>query len=91
MREVVIVLDGTTIANAEQFHQQLADRLAFPSWYGANLDALWDMLEGWIELPVTIIYNSAIPHMEPPEVKTILSLLEEAAETIDGFGFTKSS
>ncbi len=37
-------LYGSMITSKEQLHQLLAERLAFPSYYGHNLDALHDCL-----------------------------------------------
>lgn len=43
---IEIVLDGDAIQDREYLHSWLADRLDFPAWYGANLDALYDCLTG---------------------------------------------
>lgn len=37
-------LDGRSIDSAARLHDALASELGFPSWYGANLDALADCL-----------------------------------------------
>ena len=37
-------LDGGKIATKEELHSALAEQLAFPAWYGRNLDALYDLL-----------------------------------------------
>ena len=39
-----IVIDCTGIDSREAFHRTLSDALCFPSWYGKNLDALYDAL-----------------------------------------------
>ncbi len=39
-----IVVDLTETETREELHRRLADALDFPSWYGGNLDALFDML-----------------------------------------------
>ncbi len=87
MKEITI--HGAAIANAEQLHRQLAEQLAFPEWYGNNLDALWDMLEGWIELPVLIRYEYAVASEAEfqPGIEEVLALLDEASSTIEGFIF----
>jgi ribonuclease inhibitor len=89
MKEIMIY--GEALANAEQLHQQLAKQLSFPAWYGNNLDALWDMLEGWIELPVLIRYECVTaPGAEvQPEIEAVLALLDEASSTIEGFNFER--
>ena len=37
-------LNRETAATREQLHQTLARELQLPEWYGANLDALYDVL-----------------------------------------------
>ena len=37
-----------------ELHYVLQQQLELPAWYGYNADALWDLLTGHIELPLTI-------------------------------------
>jgi ribonuclease inhibitor len=39
-----VTLDGTQIQTKGDFHRRLSQALAFPAWYGNNLDALHDCL-----------------------------------------------
>ena len=39
-----VILDGTGLTTSAQVHELLARELDFPTWYGANLDALYDCL-----------------------------------------------
>lgn len=39
-----IILDGAAVQNKEDLHEQLAQALYFPAWYGRSLDALFDCL-----------------------------------------------
>ena len=39
-----ITIDCRTISDSAQLHDLLARELAFPDWYGHNLDALFDCL-----------------------------------------------
>ena len=50
-----------------------------PEWYGNNLDALWDMLTGFIETPIeiTVIYK--------PENKAAENLKENVLKVIETF------
>lgn len=52
-----VVLDGASFTDQEGLHAMLKDKLALPAYYGANLNALWDCLTGWIEVPVKIIWK----------------------------------
>lgn len=56
MKEVMI--DGKDFKKIEALHQVLKDKLDFPDYYGENLNALWDCLTGWIELPLTLIWRN---------------------------------
>ncbi len=40
----ISVIDGFKISNKEELHAKLARDLSFPSHYGNNLDALYDVL-----------------------------------------------
>ena len=39
-----VVLDLSAVESAEDLHREIARCLAFPAWYGGNLDALHDCL-----------------------------------------------
>ena len=40
----VAVIDGGSVTAMKDVHHLLAEQLAFPEWYGSNLDALHDCL-----------------------------------------------
>lgn len=50
-----IMIDGRDFENIEVLHDVLKDKLDFPNYYGRNLDALWDCLTGWVDLPLTLV------------------------------------
>lgn len=50
-----ILIDGRDFENIEVLHDVLKDKLDFPNYYGRNLDALWDCLTGWVDLPLTLV------------------------------------
>ena len=49
------MIDGRDFENIEVLHDVLKDKLDFPNYYGRNLDALWDCLTGWVDLPLTLV------------------------------------
>ncbi len=53
----IVLLDGEKIKSMKQVHAAFASALAFPEWYGANLDALHDMLTDGVEPVGVIIAN----------------------------------
>lgn len=38
------IIDGGAVTSMAEVHRLLAEQLAFPQWYGNNLDALHDCL-----------------------------------------------
>lgn len=54
MKEVI--LDGRNMTDRESAHCELVRQMGFPSYYGANLDALWDLLTACGEIAVTLTY-----------------------------------
>lgn len=59
--------------------RKIREKLDLPEWYGNNLSALWDMLTGFIETPVsiTVIFK--------PETKAAENLKENVLKIIETF------
>ncbi|MBN3726004.1 barstar family protein [Burkholderia sp. Ac-20379] len=53
---MVVGIDGRQIRSEADFHVAIGKALNFPSYYGKNLDALWDALSANVEWPVRIIW-----------------------------------
>ena len=51
-----IIIDGSSVQTQCEFHSQIAKTLDFPSYYGKNLDALWDCLGDF----TTTIHGEAV-------------------------------
>ena len=52
-----IILDGAQMTDRASLHDLLADKFAFPDYYGRNLDALYDMLSAYpVEVFVTVTH-----------------------------------
>ncbi|WP_079914338.1 barstar family protein [Paenibacillus sp. 32352] len=85
MRE--IILDGRKFDSKDQLHAVLKEALSLPHYYGNNLDALWDCLTGWVELPLTLRWQ----HFQESEKKLgeytglLLQLFQDAEKEIEGF------
>lgn len=52
-------IEGEKIRSEAEFHKEIAAVLDLPGHYGANLDALWDVLTGDVERPVVLIWKNA--------------------------------
>ena len=55
----IAILNGTTIDSRESLHAALAEQLAFPAYYGRNLDALYDLLGESSESVCIILRNAS--------------------------------
>ena len=74
-----VVIDFSKCKYPMDLHNEIRKKLELPEWYGNNLDALWDMLTGFIETPieVTVIYK--------PENKMAENLKESVLKVIETF------
>lgn len=51
-----VILDGNVLADAAKMHEYLKETFEFPSYYGMNLDALYDCLTDLenVEISITL-------------------------------------
>ncbi len=52
-------INGENVSSEVDFHIELSKKLNFPSYYGKNLDALWDILSSDVERPIILIWKNA--------------------------------
>lgn len=52
-----VIIEGKEFYSIDEIHEYLKIQLDFPDYYGMNLDALWDLISGYIHLPIKIIWN----------------------------------
>ena len=56
-----VILDGALITDRAALHDLLAEKFAFPAYYGRNLDALYDLLSAYPErITVTVIHTDRL-------------------------------
>lgn len=56
-----VILDGALMTDRAALHDLLAEKFAFPDYYGRNLDALYDMLSANPEqINVTVIHTEQL-------------------------------
>lgn len=80
------VIDFYEIEDITDFYDCLEKELDLPSFFGKNLDALYDVITGDIELPMELEFiNMDLIQLE--EFEEILDVLTEAAESTEGFSF----
>ena len=82
-----IIIDGLTINSEEELHDFFAKSFSLPYWYGRNLHALWDVLTGMVEMPLTIIWqNSEISKQHIANYEQIITLLKKVELTYKPYG-----
>lgn len=82
-----VIFDFRQIQSMEEFYDQAVDKLHLPDYFGRNLDALYDMLTGHIDIPVTIQFLHLTPS-QLPIFEKLLSTMKDAAIRTEGLTFT---
>ena len=81
-----IYIDFTEIGDYEEFYEQLKEKLELPEFFGDNLDALYDSLTGFVEMPLHIEFvNMGVDQLE--DFEDLLTTLEDADEELEDFSF----
>ena len=86
-----VIINSIEFSNTDELHAVLKDKLELPEYYGANLDALWDCLSTWIELPMIIEwvgYDDSKQKLGEYAEK-LLKTFQEAEKEIEGFRFIR--
>lgn len=72
------IFDFEQINTYDDFYRLAALELNLPDYFGNNLDALWDSLTGYVELPIDIEFiNLSLEQLD--EFEELLLLFEDAA------------
>ena len=82
MNEQVFVFDGSKVYNLEHAHRVLASLLDFPSYYGHNLDAMFDLLStynGMVKIVLVVIFPVDFIFNVGDDARRFLSVLRQAA------------
>lgn len=78
-----VTFDLQHIDDSAAFYRQFARTFEL-SYFGANLDALWDMLTAGIPLPVRITLHHLHQHPQRAELERILAVMQEAEQETGG-------
>ncbi len=85
MKEIYI--DFVNIGDYEDFYTELKSKLELPEHFGDNLDALFDVISGGLEMPLHLEFvNMSVDQLELFE--DLLTTLEDAEDEVEGFTFT---
>jgi ribonuclease inhibitor len=81
------ILEGSKVRTEAELHDAFTVALDLPEYYGRNLDAMWDCLTGWIEVPLVLVwkdYDVCRRHVGR-YAERVLDLLRQAETEIEGF------
>ena len=78
-----IILDGEKMTSKDTFHDEVAEKLGAPDYYGRNLDALYDVLTDLGKTRLTLKNTEAMRGGLGGYADIALTVLEEAAEYND--------
>ena len=82
-----VYIDFSTVGDFEDFYTQLKDKLKLPETFGDNLDALYDFLTGYVEMPLHIEFvNMSVDQLE--DFDDLITTLEDSEEELEGFTFS---
>ncbi|MGD0030915.1 barstar family protein [Paenibacillus illinoisensis] len=82
-----VIIDGNDIHGKEELHDILQAKLELDDSYGRNLDALWDVITGFISIPLTIrwVNFEASRAVLGEYADQLLELMRDAEEELDQF------
>lgn len=76
---MIIMLDGKAMTDRPSTHSHLAEKLDLPSYYGRNLDALYDVLSEMVG-EIVLVEPAAVIENLGKYGEALLSTMQEAAE-----------
>ena len=77
-----VIFDFDTIGNINDFYKIAQQKLELPPDFGNNLDALWDSITGYIQLPVSIDFvNLKMQQLE--QFDELIGVFEDALDSFD--------
>ena len=81
-----VYIDFLEIGDYEDFYAQLKEKLTLPEHCGDNLDALFDVITGELEMPLHLEFvNMSVEQLEIFE--DLLTTLEDAEDEVEDFTF----
>ena len=76
-----VILDGKAMVDRVAAHSHLVERLDLPTWYGRNLDALYDVLtEIGEDTEIILTDPAAVAEQMGKYGEALLATMQEAAE-----------
>ena len=78
-----ILFDFNDIHSLQSFYSACKEQLNLPNHFGNNLDALWDCITAYVELPIAISFINITPyHLKKFERQ--INLFRDAEKELEG-------
>jgi len=73
------VIDLSNINSKKDLHLTFKNHLSFPEFYGENWDALWDAINGLVEMPNVLTLNgwNNFENRFPEDSKILKEIIED--------------
>ncbi|MDR1652965.1 MAG: barstar family protein [Prevotellaceae bacterium] len=78
----IIEIDFKNITSCNDFYGQLKSKIKLPDYFGNNLDALYDVLTGYIRLPL-ILHFTNLNLNRIDDMFDLFNTFDDAAEATD--------
>lgn len=89
---MVTVMEGGNIRTREELHDALVRALNLPTWYGRNLDALYDFLASLNQdTELRLIHPARLEEALGGYARSLLSILRDSAANNPHFRLTLES
>lgn len=78
--EGALVIHLPPVSSSELLLAELSARLAFPSYFGMNWDALHDVLADkyWLRAPHVVLVHDELPALPPKDLATYFGILRDS-------------
>jgi ribonuclease inhibitor len=86
-----LYFDFEKITDNAGFYAEMGKQLQLPDYFGNNLDALYDLLTGYMELPLMFYFNNLTTD-KMADFADLIATLDDAEENTQGqFSFDYSA
>jgi ribonuclease inhibitor len=78
-----IYFDFEKITTNKDFYAQMSEQLELPEYFGNNFDALYDILTGYLELPLMFYFNN-MSEKKFSDFEDLIATLDDAEDETQG-------
>lgn len=80
-------LDTSDVDSVHAFYDEISAAWALPSWFGRNLDALFDVLGDLTENPIVLVWDGSrqLAEVDPMMYSAVVDVLRDAVGQSESF------